>query len=62
MSSATVDILDLRKDWFAASGTGAFLLAVPKKLQGKVDTHVACKVAESYLALEKSNAVKLFAA
>lgn len=49
--------LDDRKGWFAASGTGAFMQAVPEKLQGKVDTELACRVALSYLSLEESKAV-----
>ncbi|KZV59500.1 hypothetical protein PENSPDRAFT_695081 [Peniophora sp. CONT] len=48
--------LTLRKAWVEKTKTGDFFRDLKKKVAGKVDVGLACKVGLAYLALENSNA------
>lgn len=55
--SAFARTLEVRKPWFLSHGMTNFLLAVSKKLGGRVDVGLAWGVVHAYMMLELSNAV-----
>lgn len=52
-------VLEERKAWFVKYSMKNFLLAVPNKLEGRVDVALGCDVVRAYMALELSNAVSM---